>query len=102
MSDPIHDAVTRIRRLMSSHGVLSSEMDAALTAAEEAMREDWGGDRPYIAKRGERAGAMMSARNRAIILDWRAGERQAFISRKYGISRQRVQQIIDGDASGLP
>lgn len=96
MTDPIRDAVERIRRIMEEHGMLSPKLESAIAAAEDETRQDWAGERPYIAKRGERTVLLLSERNRAIIRDWKAGERQALLARKYGISRQRVKQIIEG------
>lgn len=64
---------------------------------EGGIRQDWRGERPYIAANPDgRMPQAQSARNRAIIRDWRNGERVPLLARKYGISRQRVWQIIKG------
>lgn len=59
------------------------------------VRNDWRGERPYIGAQYE-SDRRMSARNMQIIRDYKAGERIAFLARKYGISRQRVWKIING------
>lgn len=63
---------------------------------ERRLIANWGGDRPYIGKIGKEARAMASLRNRAIIRDFKAGERIPFLSRRYGLSKVRVWQIIQG------
>jgi len=65
---------------------------AALAAqVDRDVRDLWGGDRPYIARR---AGEGSSQRNAAIRRDWRAGERIGYLVRKYGLTRQRIHQIL--------
>jgi Mor family transcriptional regulator len=90
--DIIRDIMDRIADRLG----LPEELRDQLGMVECDIRHDWGGERPYIAKQGESAQRETSARNRAIIRDWRAGERVSYLSRKYGISRQRVWQIING------
>lgn len=72
----------------------------ALKRIEASIRQDWGGDRPYIARLGEDARAAISARNAAILRDVRKGEAVALIARRYHISRKRVYQIIRDGAEG--
>ena len=60
---------------------------------ERAMREEWGGDRPYIAKSGEAGGAWRTERDRSIIRDMEKGERPPLLARRYGISREQVWRI---------
>lgn len=62
-----------------------------LRRAEAQIRDRWGGDRPYIARR---IGQGRSARNDAIRRDHRAGERVPLLARRYQISERRVQQIL--------
>lgn len=59
------------------------------------VRNDWRGEQAYIGPQYE-SNRRMSARNMQIIRDFKAGERIAFLARKYGISRQRVWKIING------
>ncbi len=63
---------------------------------ERRLVANWGGDRPYIGKLGKEARSMTSLRNRAIIRDFKAGERIPFLSRRYGLSKVRIWQIIQG------
>lgn len=90
----LDDAVARLTREMRSLGI-SAEV-AVMVAAEwrRGTERDWGGDRPYIAKTGEAAQAVLSRRNAALLRDWQAGERPAALARKYKISRVRVWQIV--------
>jgi Mor family transcriptional regulator len=60
-------------------------------AAAAAVRDRWGGDRPYIARR---AGEGYSARNEQIRRDYLRGERFEFLERRYGLSRRRLMQIV--------
>jgi Mor family transcriptional regulator len=71
---------------------LSPAFTAALAAqVDRQVREHWGGDRPYIARR---AGEGTSSRNAAIRRDHRNGERIGLLCRRYGLSRQRIYQIL--------
>lgn len=60
-------------------------------AAGLAVRERWGGDRPYIARR---AGEGRSGRNEAIRRDYLRGERLALLERRYNLTQRRLLQII--------
>jgi Mor family transcriptional regulator len=71
---------------------LTPGFSAALAVQiDRDVRDLWGGDRPYIARR---AGEGSSQRNAAIRRDWRAGERIGYLVRKYGLTRQRIHQIV--------
>jgi len=58
------------------------------------VREHWGGDRPYIARR---AGEGTSARNDAIRRDHQAGERTGLLCRRYGLTPRQIQRILRQD-----
>lgn len=89
------DLLVEIRNRVMGH--VACEVTRARIAAElDAVRRDWGGERPYIAVNGEGARATMSRRDAALLRDWQAGERVALLARRYGISRRRVWQIIRG------
>ena len=80
---------------------LSPAFTAALAAqVDRQVREHWGGDRPYIARR---AGEGTSARNAAIRRDHRNGEHIGLLCRRYRLSRQRIHQILaeDEPAAGV-
>jgi len=83
---------TIFRSLLES-GTRPDAAQAAADAAVLAMQSEFAGDRIYVAKSKE---LEMMARNRAIIQEWRSGERVAFIARRYGITERRVRMIIAG------
>lgn len=60
-------------------------------AAGAAVRQRWGGDRPYIARR---AGEGRSGRNEAIRRDFKRGESVALLSRRHQISRMSVYRVL--------
>ncbi|MFK2904567.1 hypothetical protein ISP17_11375 [Dyella ginsengisoli] len=61
---------------------------------EQEVRDDWGGERVYIPRRGETGRMQMEQRNRAIRADYHRGERAELLARRYGISIKRVRQIV--------
>lgn len=61
---------------------------------EDEIRRDWGGDRPYIAKAGESWRIQRTMREEAIRADHRNGAHPAALSRKWGVSIRRIQQIL--------
>lgn len=72
-------------------GLIPGINPADLAAADAAVRERWGGDRPYIARR---MGEGRSQRNDAIRRDYLAGERFELLERRYGLTRRRLMQIV--------
>lgn len=62
-----------------------------LHKADAAVRERWGGDRPYIAKR---IGQGRSDRNAAIRRDYLHGESFDLLERRYGLCKRRLIQIV--------
>lgn len=61
---------------------------------ERGVRRDWGGERPYIAKEGESGKRERSARDEQIRADFRRGEREPYLARKFQISIRRIRQIL--------
>jgi Mor family transcriptional regulator len=61
-------------------------------AAAAAVRDRWGGDRPYIARR---AGEGRSSRNEQIVAEYRRGERAEFLARRWGLSYVQIWRIIN-------
>lgn len=59
------------------------------------IRRDWHGERPYISQKNDYV-QKLSARNRKIISEYKAGESITLLARRYGLSRQRVSKIING------
>lgn len=94
--DIIADTLARVRAVVDQLGPDALLDPSRWVALDEAVRGEWGGDRPYIAKSGEIAKARMSARNDAIRRDHDRGERPALLARRYGLSVVRVKAIIYG------
>lgn len=61
---------------------------------DAAVRDRWGGDKPYIAKR---QGDGRSERNSAIRRDHRRGVSVAVLQRRYGLSRITLWRILGVD-----
>lgn len=61
---------------------------------EQDVRRDWGGERPYIAKVGEARRKYVETRNARIRLDAHRGESSKLLSRRYGMSLRRINQIL--------
>lgn len=94
--DILHDLRCRLAERLIARLGLADEVADLLGLVIDEVRADWAGERPYIAKSTEAARASMGARNRSIIREFKAGERVPYLARKYGISRQRVWDIIKG------
>jgi Mor family transcriptional regulator len=58
---------------------------------DAALRERWGGDRPYIARR---LGDGRSDRNISIRRDYQRGESIALLMRRYQVSRATLYRIL--------
>jgi hypothetical protein len=71
--------------------------DEAAAAVDAALRERWGGDRPYIAKRH---GEGRSDRNAAIRRDFQRGESVALLSRRYSLSRMSIYRVLGLECAG--
>ena len=76
-----------LRRVLA----LAPGFSAELVQVDREVRETWGGDRPYIARR---AGQGSSARNDAIRRDHRAGERTGLLCRRYNLTPRQIQRIV--------
>lgn len=59
------------------------------------VRAEFGKERHYISRSGEED-QELGARNRAIIRDYKNGERVPFLARRYRLSRQHIWRIISG------
>lgn len=95
MSEFILDVKQRIVAQCQTLGI--SRETAAMLAAEVAseVAKDYAGERVYIGRADQEA-AQRSARNSAIIRDWKAGERAPLLMRRYRISKTRLYEIIGG------
>lgn len=82
-------------RIAEKHVKLPAKV---LQQVEQDVRADWGGERHYIAKVGESGKAQLAERDRQIRREHHAGDHDALIARRHGISIKRVQQILACDA----
>lgn len=88
-SDIVLDIIGRLETaLKEAKGELSPDL---LKTVEAGIRADWGGDRPFIAKR---RGEGHSNRNSRIMRDYLAGERLKLLSRRYELSERQLIRII--------
>lgn len=67
-----------------------------LAEIDREIRKDWGGERPYIAKGGERERLQRSVREMTIRAEHRRGDHVGLLARRWGYSVRRIQQIIRG------
>lgn len=65
--------------------------EGALKKIELDVRQQWGGDRPYI---GLKTGDGHSDRNSRIYRQHLAGERTDFLARRHSLSKSQVERII--------
>lgn len=84
--DFVCDVLALLRQLANG---ITAEQAAALDAA---VRERWGGDRPYIAKR---PGEGRSDRNAAIRRDYQRGESIPLLMRRYQLSRVTIWRVLE-------
>jgi len=96
MTDFLEDMKTRLVEQL--HGLGITIETAGMVAAEllDGIKQDYEGERVYISRSSEVARCQMSARNRSIIRDWKAGERAGLLARRYGVSRAQIYRIIGG------
>lgn len=88
-ADIVCDIIARLRNAVAANGGRFD--DSVARSVERAVRSDWGGDRPFIARR---SGEGRSERNAAILRDYQAGERLGLLERRYQLTRRRLLQIV--------
>jgi Mor family transcriptional regulator len=88
-NDIVVDILQRCLSLAQKSQAPLTEKDIA--DVEREVRNDWGGDRPFIAKRN---GEGHSQRNSRIMRDYLAGERLKLLERRYSLTQRRLLQII--------
>ncbi|MEO7066264.1 MAG: Mor transcription activator family protein [Rhodanobacter sp.] len=94
------DLVADILERVGTHIKLPAKVAQAV---EREVRDDWGGERHYVAKVGESGKAMMAERDQRIRAEYHQGEHVELLARRHGISVKRVQQIVANDAgNALP
>ena len=88
--EPIQDDfVADVVAVVRARVKMNDEQAAAIMAD---VRERWGGDSPYIARR---LGEVRSARNEAIRRDFQRGESATFLARRYNLSRQTIYNVLE-------
>lgn len=83
--DFVVDVVAVVRQCAAD---LTAEQAATIDAA---LRDRWGGDRPYISKR---RGEGRSDRNAAIRRDFQRGESVPFLMRRYSLCRRQILRVL--------
>lgn len=90
-----YDIVTDIlHRIGEHHAKLPARV---VQLVEDEVRADYGGERCYVAKRGESARAKLADRDNRICADFRRGEHVELLSRRYELSVKRIRQIVGND-----
>lgn len=89
---PPHNPDDIVQDMLSLVISLAPAFTQALADQVDAeVRQRWGGDRPYIARR---RGEGNSDRNTRIKSDYLRGERVSYLSRHYKLSERRILQIL--------
>lgn len=86
---PCDDFVSDVLAIVQQ--VAASVTPEQAAKVDAALRERWGGDRPYIAKR---RGEGRSDRNAAIRRDFQRGESIPFLMRRYSLSRVTIWRVL--------
>jgi Mor family transcriptional regulator len=81
------DIVTRMVALVVERGLERSHA----VAVEQQLRHEFGGDEPYVNK-APRENRQLTAER--IVARHESGADTATLSKEYGVSRRRVQQLI--------
>lgn len=89
---PHLDIIADILSRVASKTSAITEHD--LTEIEQDVRDDWGGERPYIAKIGECGRIALEQRNAEIYRLSQRGVTEDYLSLRYGIGLTRIRQIV--------
>lgn len=93
---PLHDDfVCDLQDLLRHH--IAGIGDDTLRTLGAAIRERWGGDKPYIARR---PGEGRSERNAAIRREYRRGDPVPLLMRRHNVSRVTVWRVLGQDVPG--
>jgi Mor family transcriptional regulator len=65
-----------------------------LRVIEDEVRQDWGGERHYVAKIGEGGRAKIAARDCQIRAAYKSGLPEDFLSLRYNLTVRRIRQIV--------
>jgi Mor family transcriptional regulator len=96
VTDFLDDMKSRLVVQLHQIGITPETAGMIAATLLDSIKTDYEGERVYISRSSEVTLCQMTARNRSIIRDWKAGERVALLARRYGISRIRVYQIVNG------
>lgn len=91
-TDVIIDTLDTLIELLERNGGVY--LPAHRTEAERIARAAWGGERPYVGKRGECGQGDISQRDRAIRRDFARGAPVPVLARRYGVSERRARAIV--------
>jgi hypothetical protein len=95
MSDIVTDILQRVTEgLAARHGTQAANDGTFLREVEAAIRRDWGGERPYVAKAGESADLHRIRRDIEIRRLSRMGNSPQIIAKRMAMSDRRVRQIL--------
>lgn len=89
-NDIVQDILARVAEAAAKQGGKPLD-EAALKKIDSDVRQQWGGDRPYI---GIKMGEGHSERNSRIYRQHLAGERSEFLARRHSLSKSQVERII--------
>ena len=93
-NDIVNDILARVAESAAKQPGTALDEDL-LKKIERDVRQQWGGDRPYI---GLKTGEGHSERNSRIYRQHLQGERSEFLARRHNLSKSQVDRII-GQAS---
>lgn len=91
MDDLIADILARIAEQCTPK--MLEKLD--LSAVESGIRRDWGGERHYVARKGEEVRARLTERDERIRMQHRRGERVPLLSRRWGLSERQIRRIVN-------
>lgn len=91
-NDLVHDILHRVRTMFD----LPADM---VSQVEQGVRQDWGGERHYVARLGESARQIRGKRDQLIRDQFRRGEHVPLLARRWNISERHVRRIVYGDAA---
>ena len=83
-----------VANLTGQLGVSAEAAGLVAAAVADELYRDWRGERPYIGPSIDDVRRQQSARNAALLRDWRNGERIPLLARRYGISVKRVYALL--------
>lgn len=88
----MHDILHRVRHLFD----LPAEQ---LVGIEQDVRQDWGGERHYVARLGESAKQIRNKRDERIREQHHRGDHITLLARRWGISERHIRRIVYGEES---